>query len=99
MEEILFYTKLYDLYKKTLTEKQRKTFQDYFFENLTLEEIAENNGVSKNAVAKTIRQIKDILVAMEDKVHMNKYIEAVKEEFKDDEGILKRIEKYDSIIE
>lgn len=47
MEEMIHYTGLFDLYGGLLTKKQKSTFQDYFEENLTIEEIANNNGVSK----------------------------------------------------
>ena len=33
-----------------LTEKQREYYEDYYFNNLSLAEIAENNKVSRNAV-------------------------------------------------
>lgn len=98
MEEILYYTGLYDLYKGLLTEKQRVTFKDYFEENLTIEEIASNNGVSKNAVSKTIISIKEALDNYESNIKMRKYIDSIKGEFKDDEDILLRIAKYDNIV-
>ncbi len=98
MEEILHYTELYDLYKGLLTEKQQETFKDYFEENLTLEEIAFNNGISKNAVSKTVIGIKETLDNYESNIKMKKYIDSIKDEFKDDEDILLRIAKYDSII-
>ncbi len=38
MEEVLYYSELFDIYKDLLTEKQMATFRDYYFENLTIEE-------------------------------------------------------------
>lgn len=98
MEEFLEYIELYDLYKNLLTEKQRSTFKDYFFENLTIEEIAENNKVSKNAISKTIKNIKSILEDSENKINLKKYITNIKKEFKDEDDILRRISKYDIIV-
>ena len=98
MEEVIYYSGLYDFYKNLLTEKQRTTFQDYFFENLNIEEIAQNYGISKNAVSKTIKGIKSSLEIYESKLHLKKYFDLIKDEFSEDEVILKRIEKYDSII-
>lgn len=55
MEEILIYTKLYDCYAELLTEKERNAFQDYYFDNLSMQEIADNNEVSKSAIHKTLQ--------------------------------------------
>ncbi len=98
MEEILKYTRLYDLYKGLLTEHQGSVFEDYFLENLTLEEIAENNGTSMNAVSKTIKSIKESLDKYESKMHFLEYVDNIKNEFKSEADILNRIDKYDNII-
>ena len=39
MEEYIYYNSLYDCYQSLLTEKQKKYFEDYYFENLSLSEI------------------------------------------------------------
>ncbi len=98
MEEVLHYTLLYDLYKGLLTSKQRETFKDYFEENLTIEEIADNNGISKSAVSKTIIGIKEILDNYEEKIGMKKYKDSLKKEFETEEDILIRLAKYDNIV-
>lgn len=56
MEEVLYYTMLYDTYGELLTDKQQNYFQEYYFNNLSLAEIAENNQVSRNAVHKQIKE-------------------------------------------
>ena len=61
MEERVYIISLYDYYGKLLTDKQQKYFEDYYFDNLTMEEIAENDGVSKNAISKQIINIKEKL--------------------------------------
>lgn len=98
MEDLIHYTELYDLYKNLLTENQRRTFEDYFEENLTIEEIAENSDVSKNAVFKTIKNTKETLDKYEESIHMKEYIASIKNEFLNDEDVLIRISKYDSIL-
>ena len=55
MEEYVYYNNLYDCYYKLLTDKQKKYFEDYYFSNLSLGEIAENYNVSRNAVYKQIQ--------------------------------------------
>lgn len=46
---------LYDLYKNVLTDKQKKYFEYYYFEDMSLTEISENLGVSKSIVGKTLK--------------------------------------------
>ena len=62
MDDIVYLSELYDYYGELLTEKQQEYFEDYYFNNLTLAEIAENNNISRNAIHK---QIKDALNKLE----------------------------------
>ena len=48
---------LFDYYGELLTDKQQDFFKDYYFDNLTLQEIADNNNISRNAVHKTLNTI------------------------------------------
>ena len=50
MDKTIYYNYLYDYYGSLLTERQRSYYEDYYFSNLSLSEIAENNKVSRNAV-------------------------------------------------
>ena len=43
MDKTVYYSTLYDYYGGLLTDNQREIFEDYYFENLTLQEIADNN--------------------------------------------------------
>ena len=70
MEDILYLSSLYDYYKELFTDKQRSYFEDYYFDNLTMEEIAENNKISKNAVSKTIIEVKEKLNEYENILHL-----------------------------
>ena len=54
MENTVYLTILYDYYKNLLTEKQCLYFEDYFFDNLTLSEMAETYKVTRSAVNKQI---------------------------------------------
>ena len=61
MEDRVYIISLYDYYSGLLTEKQKNYFEDYYFDNLTMEEIAENDNVSKNAISKQLINIKEKL--------------------------------------
>lgn len=57
MENEIYLTSLYDCYSKLFTDKQRLYFEEYYFNNLTLTEISENYGISRNAVHKQIKEV------------------------------------------
>lgn len=61
---------LFDYYGELLTEKQQAFFIDYYFNNLTLQEIADNNNISKNAVHKTLNTINKKLEYYEKKLNL-----------------------------
>ena len=61
MDEVVYYNELYDLYGELLTEKQRKYFEDYYFNNYSFSEMATQYEVSRNAVFKQIHIVMDKL--------------------------------------
>lgn len=54
---------LYDLYNTLLTEKQKVYFEEYYFSDLSISEIAENHNISRNGV---FEQIKRVNASLED---------------------------------
>ena len=46
----IYYNNLYDYYGSLFTDKQKEYYEDYYLNDLSLAEIAENNGISRNAV-------------------------------------------------
>lgn len=70
MEEKLYITNLFDYYGSLLTDKQQQYFIDYYFENLSLSEIAENYDVSRNAVFKQMKDGENKLKFYEEKLKL-----------------------------
>ena len=70
MKEVVYYNNLYDLYGDLLTDKQREYFEDYYFNNLSFSEMAENYNVSRNAVFKQIHIVTDKLEEYENKLKL-----------------------------
>lgn len=66
----LHYVELFDYYGELFTDKQKEYFKDYYFNNLTFQEIADNNKVSKNAVHKNIKDITKKLDYYEEKLKL-----------------------------
>lgn len=72
MKEFVYYNNLFDIYGCLLTEKEKVTFRDYYQEDLSLAEIADENSVSRTAVYKTIKTVIDKLNKYEDNLHVYK---------------------------
>ena len=54
MENREYLCTLFDIYKELLTKTEQETFISYYIEDLSLSEIAENRGISKSSVGKTL---------------------------------------------
>ena len=67
MEEALFRTMLFDSYGELLTEKQREYFDLHYNEDLSLAEIAQSEGVSRQSVWDIIRRAEETMRRFEEK--------------------------------
>ena len=92
MEETLYITNLYEYYKELLTDKEKKYFEDYYYENLTMEEIADENEISKNAISKTLKEVKNKLFDYEDKLKLHSNYDKIKSILSVEE--FSKVEKY-----
>lgn len=73
MDELTKNEKLGDLYAyygSLLTTGQRSYFEDYYYNDLSLGEIADNHHVSRQAVYDNLRRSSKALENYEDKLHM-----------------------------
>ena len=59
---------LCDLYGKLLTEKQFEFLNDYYNNDLSLSEIAENNNITRQAVRDIIKKGENKLLKLEEKL-------------------------------
>ncbi len=95
MDEVVYYNELYDLYGELLTEKQREYFEDYYFNNLSYAEMADDFDVSRNAIFKQVHIATDKLIEYEDKLHLlekkKKLLEIIDEV--EDKNIKKKLEE------
>ncbi|MDE6407129.1 MAG: hypothetical protein K2K48_07940 [Anaeroplasmataceae bacterium] len=64
-EEII---SLYDTYGILLTDKQKNYFESYYFDDLSITEIASNFEVSRNAVFDQLKRVSLILIEYEEKL-------------------------------
>ena len=73
----LRFLRLWDLYGGLLTENQREITNLYFNCDLSLGEIAEQKGVSRQSVSDCLRKCKKQLEDAEKKLHFQKTFEEV----------------------
>lgn len=65
-------TMLYDFYGELLTERQKEFYDLYYNNDLSLSEIAENFGISRQGVRDVIVRAEGILTDIEDKTGLVK---------------------------
>ena len=62
---------LFDLYGGMLTEKQRSLFSLYYEEDLSLAEIAQNEGITRQGVRDSIVRAEEALLECEEKLQLS----------------------------
>ena len=94
MEERDYLIILYDFYSELLTDRQKDFFEDYYFNNLSLGEISENVGISRNAIHKNIKNVCDKLYFYENKLKLYEKREKIYKVINDlDSNIIEKIKE------
>lgn len=94
MDKEIYLSSLYDYYNSLLTEKQKEYFEDYYFNNLSLQEIADNNDISRNAIHKQLKETENKLLDYEDKLKLYQRASEIEKIISDlDENIKEQIEE------
>ena len=113
MNKILEQALLYDFYGELLTTHQKEVYEQFILDDLSLSEIAESAGISRQGVHDLIRRCQKALEGYENKLHLVEKFLSVKEKVgqidsildereqeKNPEEIVSRIRKIsDAIIE
>ena len=77
---------LYDFYGDVLTPRQKEFYDLYYNEDLSLAEIAENNGITRQGVRDVIVRAEAILTDLEDKTGLIKRFHAMQKQLQEVEG-------------
>ena len=72
LEEKVKISILLEIYGKLLTEKQLEILSDYYNNDLSLSEIAENNNITRQAVRDIIKKGENKLFELEEKLEIMK---------------------------
>lgn len=83
MTEREYILNLYEIYKNLLSSRECEYFEDYYYEDNSLNEIAETKEVSKSYVGKIVNQICDKLKDFENKLSIYNKNEKIKNIIKD----------------
>lgn len=70
MERKLMQTYLYDFYGELLTNHQREVYEDFVLNDLSLSEIAQEEGISRQGVHDLVKRCDRILEGYEEKLHL-----------------------------
>lgn len=93
-EKDLSLSLLYDLYYPLLSEKKREAFEGYYLSDLSLAEIAQETGTSRQAVRDLIARTSSELLGFEEKLGLlakRKRLSLLCEKLEKEEGERDRI--------
>lgn len=79
MEKIVEQGLLYDFYGELLTKHQRQIYEGVVYDNLSLSEIAQEEGVSRQAVHDIVKRCDKILQGYEEKLRLIARFKSIKE--------------------
>jgi predicted DNA-binding protein YlxM (UPF0122 family) len=97
---------LFDTYGALLTDEQKNMFDLYYNEDLSLAEIAESNGLSRQGVRYAIKHAEEALLNYEEKLGFSKKISVMHEKLSLAEDIISslksgqtnEIKEYDRLL-
>ena len=75
MKDDLAFLRLWDLYSPLLTQTQREITDLYFNYDLSLAEIAEQKGVSRQSVSDCLNKCRKQLEGYDEKLHFSKLLQ------------------------
>lgn len=79
---------LYDFYGDMLTDRQKEFYDLYYNEDLSLAEIAENYGITRQGVRDVIVRAEAVLMELEDKTGIIRRFHKMQSQFQELETVL-----------
>jgi len=87
-EEIVELSLLFDFYGEMLGEHKKKIFEDYVLNDLSLAEIAEEEGISRQGVHDVVKRCTKQLKEYEEALHLVEKFQNMKEKLTKASGLL-----------
>jgi len=85
---------LMDFYGDMLTDRQRSFLEYYYVDDLSLSEIAENEGITRQGVRDAIKRAESQLFEMEERLGLAKRFEEVQQGLKEINDCADRINEF-----
>ncbi len=95
MEKILEQALLYDFYGELLTEHQKQIYEDVVFNDYSLSEVAQEQGISRQGVHDLIKRCNKILLDYESRLHLVEKFVTVKKQIEQMKASLQETEEPD----
>ncbi len=86
-------TFLYDFYGELLTEHQQNIYEDFVLNDLSLSEIAQEAGISRQGVHDLVKRCDRILEGYEEKLHLLERFLNTKEKITQIRGLVRNYQK------
>lgn len=90
MEEKIEQAYLYDFYGELLNEHQRRIYEDFVFNDLSLGEIADEEGISRQGVHDMVKRCTRTLEGYEEKLHLIEKFLSAKQKVEEIHRLAKR---------
>jgi len=85
---------LFDFYGDLLTDRQKEFYDLYYNEDLSLAEIAENYGITRQGVRDVIVRAEAILTEIEDKTHLIRRFHEIRRQSAEIKAISDKLVEY-----
>lgn len=96
VDKILEQSLLFDFYGELLTDHQKEIYERFIADDLSLGEIAEEAGISRQGVHDLVKRCNQTLRGYEEKLHLIDKFLAVKEKIERIEGLLEHYREEDA---
>lgn len=87
MEKIVEQGLLYDFYGSLLTGHQQKIYEKVVYDNLSLNEIAQQEGISKQAVHDLVRRVTSVMQEYEESLGMIRRFDRIRSDAEELEAL------------
>ncbi len=93
VEEIVELSLLFDFYGELLDEHKKKIFEDYVLNDLSLAEIADEQGISRQGVHDIVKRCTKKMKEYESVLHLVEKFQDMEEKLTEVTGLLEREEQ------
>ncbi|HHT97193.1 MAG TPA: DNA-binding protein [Clostridiales bacterium] len=93
LDNIVYLSVLYDFYGELLTDSKKQMFEDYYLNDLSLAEIAKEQGISRQGVHDSVKRTAEELKGYESRLSLMSKFQSVKNKLEEIDEISDIINK------